>query len=129
MGARRVACAAVLAAAFAVCAHDTGPEARLARVRALSDDVCTITKALVLLRPGTEGKDPLEQWSATDTLKCRGRELETLGLKPKDALHLASAEAALCDVFLTTDDGILKKVSQFGKMKVENPVNFIMEAR
>ena len=70
-----------------------------------------------------------EYIDATDTLKCRGRELEALGLKPKDALHLASEEAAHCDVFLTTDDGILKKLTQLGEMKVENPVNFIMEAR
>ena len=71
----------------------------------------------------------VEYVDATDALKCRGRELEALGLKPKDALHLASAEAALCDVFLTTDDDILKKVPQLGKMKIENPVNFIMEAK
>lgn len=70
-----------------------------------------------------------EYTDATDTLKCRGKELEVLGLKPKDALHLASAEAARCDVFLTTDDGILKKLTQLGEMKVVNPVNFIMEAR
>ena len=70
-----------------------------------------------------------EYIDATDTLKCRGKELESLGLKPKDALHLASAEAARCDVFLTTDDGVLKKLTQLGEMKVENPVIFIMEAK
>ena len=70
-----------------------------------------------------------EYIDATDSLKSRGLELESLGLKPKDALHLASAESARCDVFLTTDDGILKKVSHLGSMRVMNPVNFIMEAR
>ena len=70
-----------------------------------------------------------EYIDATDSLKSRGLELEALGLKPKDALHLASAEAARCDVFLTTDDGILKKVPNVGTMKVMNPVNFMMEAR
>ena len=69
-----------------------------------------------------------EYVDATDPLKSRGKELESLGLKPKDALHLASAEAASCDLFFTTDDGILKKVSLVGKMKVMNPVSFIMEA-
>lgn len=70
-----------------------------------------------------------EYVDATDSLKPRSKEFELLGLKPKDALHLASAEAASCDLFLTTDDGILKKVSFVGKMKVMNPVSFIMEAR
>ena len=70
-----------------------------------------------------------EYIDAIDFVKTRGLELEAIGLKPKDALHLASAEAASCDICLTTDDGILKKASQFGKMKIMNPVNFIMEAR
>ena len=69
-----------------------------------------------------------EYVDATDSLKCRAKEFESLGLKPKDALHLASAEAASCDLFLTTDDGILKKVTNVGKMRVVNPVSFIMEA-
>ena len=70
-----------------------------------------------------------EYIDAIDFVKTRGLELEAIGLKPKDALHLASAEAAGCDIFLTTDDGILKKASQFDSMKIMNPVNFVMEAR
>ncbi len=56
----------------------------------------------------------------------RGRTFQTLGVKPKDALHLASAIEAGCDWFLTTDRGILKKVSEIGEMRVANPTNFIM---
>ena len=47
---------------------------------------------------------------STEDVVERGREIETLGVKPKDALHLASAEKAECDWFFTTDKGILKKV-------------------
>lgn len=35
--------------------------------------------------------------------------LVALGLKSKDALHVACAIAAGCDYFVTTDDGILKR--------------------
>ena len=57
---------------------------------------------------------------------ARGRTFQTLGVKPKDALHLASAIEAGCDWFLTTDRGILKKVSEIGEMRVANPTNYIM---
>ena len=70
-----------------------------------------------------------EYVEATEPIRVSALNFESMGLKPKDALHLASAQASGCDVFLTTDDGILKKVTQLGKMKIENPVNFIMETK
>ena len=57
----------------------------------------------------------------------RARELMNFGLRHKDALHVASAERAECDWFLTTDRGILKKLSICGKTKIANPIDFIME--
>ena len=68
-----------------------------------------------------------EYIDTTEAIIGRGEEIESLGVKPKDALHLASAEKANCDFFLTTDKGILKKVSSLGKMKVVNPIQFISE--
>jgi len=50
-------------------------------------------------------------------------ELEKIGLKPKDALHVASAIAARCDFFLTTDKGILNK--QGMGIRAINPVSFV----
>ncbi|MGA7604310.1 MAG: PIN domain-containing protein, partial [Anaerolineales bacterium] len=38
----------------------------------------------------------------------RAEELENVGFDPYDAIHLASAEHAKVDVFLTTDDQIIK---------------------
>ena len=61
-----------------------------------------------------------------DEVLNRGKSFQTLGIKPKDALHLASALKAGCDWFLTTDKGILKKVALVEGMKVANPVDFIM---
>ena len=64
---------------------------------------------------------------STEDVVERGREIETLGVKPKDALHLASAEKAECDWFFTTNKGILKKVQRLGEMRVANPIEFAME--
>ena len=64
---------------------------------------------------------------STDEVKARAKELELMGLKAKDALHVASAENAGCDWFLTTDYGILKKVRNGLKMRIASPVDFIME--
>ena len=65
---------------------------------------------------------------ATDEVKTRAKELEAEGLKAKDALHVASAENAGCDWFLTTDYGILKKAKNGLKMRIASPVDFITEA-
>ncbi|ASC72710.1 hypothetical protein XM38_036680 [Halomicronema hongdechloris C2206] len=55
----------------------------------------------------------------------RAKMLEGKGLKQIDALHVASAEQAGCDVFLACDDRLLRRYS--GPMKAMNPVNFVLE--
>ena len=57
----------------------------------------------------------------------RGREFEAMGLKPKDALHVASAERAECDWFVTTDKCILKKLQHVGDLRIGSPIDFMME--
>ena len=49
------------------------------------------------------------------------------GLDALDALHLAAAKAAECDYFLTCDDRLLKRAQDMTRMKVYNPVNFVMQ--
>ena len=61
----------------------------------------------------------------TDEIIERAKDFEAMGVKKMDALHLASAEAASCDWFFTTDKGILKKVREIGEMMVANPVEFV----
>lgn len=56
--------------------------------------------------------------------KTRGREIEKLGFKRSDAFHLACAESGHADVFLTTDDRLLrraKRISSKLHVRVENP--------
>ena len=57
----------------------------------------------------------------------RGRELQRLGYKGIDAMHIACAERAGADVFLTTDDNILKLVNRHGQVNlaVENPLRWL----
>jgi predicted nucleic acid-binding protein len=66
----------------------------------------------------------------TETILNRAEKLEASGFDSYDAIHLASAEQADVDVFLTTDDNI-QKVSNRNKevfsFVVENPVKWLEE--
>ena len=55
---------------------------------------------------------------------------QTLGFGAFDALHLACAEHSGVDVFLTTDDSLLRRAvrnSGVIRMRVENPVSWYQE--
>lgn len=54
----------------------------------------------------------------------RANQLEALGFKELDALHLACAESIDVDIFLTTDDAILRRAKRNSSrvhLRVENP--------
>ena len=56
--------------------------------------------------------------------------LQRLGFSAFDALHLACAEQSGVDVFLTTDDGLLRRAirnSGVIRVRVENPVSWYRE--
>ena len=77
----------------------------------------------------------IRQWrrhAAADTdetpeIITKAEELVQMGLKSKDALHLACALALKCDYFLTTDDDLIKKAAGFDRIKVFDPIAFIKE--
>lgn len=59
----------------------------------------------------------------------RAGDLQELGFKPFDALHIACAEAANVDAFLTTDDRLLRKASAHIdqlNIQVQNPLTWLM---
>lgn len=60
-----------------------------------------------------------------EDIRERAKEFETVGVKAMDSLHLACAEAADCDWFFTTDNGILKKAKAMATVRVANPIEFI----
>lgn len=65
-----------------------------------------------------------------ENIEKRAIELEKIGFKSFDALHVACAEKGKADIFLTTDDGLLKKAFQNkGRLKIQvaNPVIWLME--
>lgn len=62
-------------------------------------------------------------------IKNRAANLTELGFSSYDAAHLASAERAEADIFLTTDDRLLKKAQNFApeiNVKVDNPVQWLV---
>ena len=59
-----------------------------------------------------------------DSIIERGKDLEKESIAQADALHLATAEKAGVDFFLSTDYKLLKKASDIGfSFKVMNPLN------
>jgi predicted nucleic acid-binding protein len=68
--------------------------------------------------------------SLNTTIERRSTELQKWNISPLDALHLASAEAARVDYFLTTDDYLLRRARRHAdelKVKVENPVKWLIQ--
>jgi predicted nucleic acid-binding protein len=60
----------------------------------------------------------------------RASELEKLGFSGFDAVHLACAESGKADIFLSTDDRLLKRAKRFAKkihVKVANPLDWLKE--
>ena len=49
------------------------------------------------------------------------------GISAKDALHVACALAGRCDVFLTTDDRLLRNLAAVKDIRSCNPIAFAME--
>ena len=60
----------------------------------------------------------------------RASQLEALGFGSMDALHLSCAERAAVEVFITTDDGLLRVARRESKqlgLAVQNPIHFLLE--
>ena len=64
-----------------------------------------------------------------ERVERRARVFETLGIKPLDALHLASAEEAQVDYFCTCDDRFLRMAKAIPglRTKAVSPVELIKE--
>lgn len=57
----------------------------------------------------------------------RGNRLKQMGLRSKDALHIACAISAGCEFFITTDDNILNKKELIPETNLTEPGGFIKE--
>jgi predicted nucleic acid-binding protein len=83
--------------------------------------------------PFEERRTTIDKWKSraivdigetTDVIH-NAQSIQRLGVKSKDALHVACAIEAKCDYFFSTDDILLKKLSGFDKIKVLNPLSFL----
>jgi predicted nucleic acid-binding protein len=66
----------------------------------------------------------------TDAAIIRAQALKAMGFRTYDALHLACAEQATVDVFLTTDDGVLRIATRHSaqlQVRVANPLEWLLE--
>ncbi len=83
--------------------------------------------------PFVERRRTIVQWQAlahldisnTATVLQKAHSVQALGLKSKDALHIACAIEAAADYFITTDALIIKKLQGFSEIQVVNPLDFI----
>ena len=60
----------------------------------------------------------------------RAKELQAMGFRTYDALHLACAEQATVDIFLTTDDRVLRIATRHTaqlQVRVANPLAWLLE--
>jgi predicted nucleic acid-binding protein len=71
-----------------------------------------------------------ESIALTEETPGRAEALEQMGFDEYDALHLACAEAGGADVFLTTDDRVVKiahRKKGLLNLRVDNPVRWLEE--
>lgn len=71
-----------------------------------------------------------ETVALTDTAVGRARELKAFGFRTYDALHLACAEQARADIFLTTDDRVIRSATRHAaqlNIRVVNPLAWLLE--
>ena len=67
---------------------------------------------------------------AETDIRTRGKNIEILGFQELDALHLACAESGEVDIFLTTDDKLLRRAKRYHvqlHIRVENPSIWLQE--
>jgi len=64
-------------------------------------------------------------WPISRSVVQRAEKFVGGGVRPLDAVHLAFAEAAKCDCFLTCDDQLLRKGRNLGlSLRVLNPLEY-----
>lgn len=73
-----------------------------------------------------------ESLVVTDVDFERAKELTQLGFDDMDSLHLACAESGTVDLFLTTDDKLIRTANRLaGRLKVlvDNPLSWLFDQR
>jgi len=86
--------------------------------------------------PYPDHREAIAEWKnlasvqilAQETIREYANQLTaTLGIKSKDALHIACSVEAQCDYFITTDKRLLKNSKTLTTINTVNPVDFILK--
>ncbi|HUO10222.1 MAG TPA: PIN domain-containing protein [Phycisphaerae bacterium] len=85
--------------------------------------------------PFPERRDAIVLWkqratvdvSENEAVLMHATDLNRQGIRPKDALHLASAITSDCDYFITTDDILLRRTSSLATIRTVTPQQFLSE--
>jgi predicted nucleic acid-binding protein len=85
--------------------------------------------------PSEDKRAAIEPWRsvakeycpASEDILSKSREYMKLGMRHKDAVHLACAVKCNCDYIITTDKKFLNKNRQVPEIEIVNPVTFILE--
>jgi predicted nucleic acid-binding protein len=83
--------------------------------------------------PHDERRIAIQKWKNLSTIKIaespkvltNANQFLKFGIKPKDALHVASAIEGEADYFLTTDDQLLSGINRSNIIEALNPVDYI----
>lgn len=71
-----------------------------------------------------------ERLMLDEDIQRRGVEIQAFGFQGYDALHIAFAESANADAFLSTDDRLLRRANRLGgelRVSCQNPVSWLMQ--
>jgi len=85
--------------------------------------------------PFEDRKNAIAKWKKlavvdveeTAVLLERANMFMKLGIKAKDALHISAAIEGKADVFITTDDRLMKKFTEIADIQAVNPVDIVGE--
>ncbi|TDI72501.1 MAG: PIN domain-containing protein [Bacteroidetes bacterium] len=83
--------------------------------------------------PHDERRIAIQKWKKFSIIRIvenpgiltKANQLLKFGIKPKDALHVASAVEGKADYFLTTDDKLLSGINKSKMIKALNPLDYI----
>jgi predicted nucleic acid-binding protein len=83
--------------------------------------------------PFVERRGAIQPWQMlaqmdigeTENVLTRAHQVQALGVKSKDALHIACAIESAADYFITTDGALIKKARGLREIRVVNPLDFV----
>ena len=115
-------------------------EAKLEIQQRIRDRKIELTWSYVLdyesaANPFDERRDAVRRWKElavvdveeTPAIIREAKAVANRGVRAADALHVASAIAAGCDFFLTTDELLVKRMQGYSGIAVMGPTQFIVE--